>query len=176
MPISVTVAFFGARVRLWRILNLTTAPMFAVLAVARIGCLLQGCCYGARSDMFGIHFRDGSPVYFDQVESALIAVGAKTLPVIPTQGIEAIFLGILSVWALRQDEEHGRHVFLRATAAYSAFRFAIEFLRADAERGFYGPLATSQWIALVVLVAIAVAGRTTGRFFGAERDTDKALG
>ena len=48
-------------------------------------------------------------------------------------------------------------LFVPVVAAYSVFRFVIEFVRADVERGFYGPLATSQWIALVVLAAAAIA-------------------
>ena len=31
---------------------------------------------------------------------------------------------------------------------YGAFRFLLEFLRGDGARGFWGPLSTSQWVAL----------------------------
>ena len=48
-------------------------------------------------------------------------------------------------------------------AAYSIFRFAIEFVRADVERNHYALLSTSQWIALALLAALALhawRGRT----------------
>ena len=36
---------------------------------------------------------------------------------------------------------------------YGAFRFLLEFLRGDGARGFWGPLSTSQWVALATLAA-----------------------
>lgn len=40
---------------------------------------------------------------------------------------------------------------------YGAFRFLLEFLRGDGARGFWGPLSTSQWVALATLaVALPV--------------------
>lgn len=154
LPVSVGIAGWRSRVSLSRLLDLWSAPLLVVLATARVGCFLQGCCHGTRSDWFGVSFPPGSPVYFGQLREGLIAVGSPALPVVPTQVVEAAFLAALAAWALVRRSSEG--TFVAAVAAYSVFRFAIEFARADAERGLYGPLATSQWIALVVLAALAL--------------------
>ena len=45
--------------------------MFIGLAFGRIGCLMNGCCYGGRCDEggFALHFPPSSPVYQDQIRS-----------------------------------------------------------------------------------------------------------
>lgn len=160
LPVSVGIAGFRSGVPLARLLDLWSAPLLVVLAAARLGCFLQGCCHGARSAWFGISFPPGSPVYFAQLRGGLVAEGAWTLPVVPTQLLEAGFLAVLAVWALRRNG--GESIFVRTVAAYSVFRFGIEFVRADVERGIYGPLATSQWIALAVLAVVAVVAARDG--------------
>ncbi len=160
MPLSVGIATIGCRLRLSRALDLWTVPMLVVLATVRIGCLLQGCCHGARSDLFGLPFPEGAPAYWKQLAEGLIPAGAPwSLPVVPTQAIESAALAVLALWCWRRrataESDHG--LFIPAVAAYSVFRFGIEFVRADPERGIYGPMATSQWIALVVLAAATVA-------------------
>ena len=158
MPVSVALATTGTRQPLRHALDLWTPAMFTLLAVVRVGCFLQGCCHGARSDLFGIAFPATGPVFAQQLREGLVAVGAtQSLPVIPTQAIEATALALLALWSWRHLAKGD--VFLPGAVAYSIFRFGIEFVRADADRGFYGFLATSQWIALLVLVvAAAMAG------------------
>ncbi len=156
MPVSIAIATLGSRDALSRQLDLWTPAMFVVLFVARIGCLMQGCCYGARSDLFGIAFPAGASAYWLQRHAGLIPEDAQwSLPVIPTQGIEAVFLAALAIWSWRRLDQT-TPLFLPTVIAYSLFRFAIEFVRADEGRGIYGPLSTSQWIALIVL-AVAFA-------------------
>ena len=40
--------------------------------------------------------------------------------------------------------------------AYASFRFLIEFFRADAVRGGFGPLSFSQWVSVCVLLGLIV--------------------
>jgi phosphatidylglycerol:prolipoprotein diacylglycerol transferase len=132
-------------------LNHWTPAMFGVMAVARLGCLLQGCCYGVRSDAFGIRFPHGSVVYYAHVGEGLISEGTSSLPVVPTQALSALALFVLSLWAFRAVVQGRKHVFAHGVAMYSAFRFAVEFLRDDPARNAYGALSTSQWVAIAVL-------------------------
>lgn len=173
MPVSVFVATLGARIDFARALDLWTRPMLAVLATARVGCLLEGCCFGARSDLFGAAFPAGSPVYWQQMAAGQLAAGAVwSLPVVPTQALEAAALAGLGIWCHRSatlqratgSRGTGGAMFLFAAAAYSVFRFLAEFVRADAERGIYAGLATSQWIAVAVLavVILVIAARRRG--------------
>lgn len=140
-------------------LDACTPAVLAVLAVVRIGCLLQGCCYGIESAWAGVAFPPGGPVYHDQLNAGLIATGEWTRPVLPTQPIEAAGLLVLSVVTLSQLRRGGVRVFMPAIAAYSVFRFALEFLRDDPDRNVFGPLSTSQWIALLILGLYLVTRR-----------------
>jgi hypothetical protein len=138
-----------------RALDAVTPALFAVLAICRIGCFLQGCCYGLPSRAFGVSFPPGSPASARQLGEGLILAGSWTLPVVPTQLIETGGLGGLAVWTQRRLGGGGT-VFGVGVAAYSAFRFVLEFARDDPERNFLGPLSASQWVALALLAALAL--------------------
>ncbi len=179
-PVAVWVAKLGSGVGFARALDLWTPALFTVVAGARIGCFLQGCCYGVRSDLLGMSFPVGSPVYYEQLRAGLISAGSPSLGVVPTQAIEAVMLALIAAVSLklvRDEATRGRPVaetplagaawpsagdgavFGAAIAVYSVFRFAIEFVRGDVERGIYHGLATSQWIAILVLASSLVALR-----------------
>lgn len=151
LPPVAAIAALGSTVSLRRWLVMTTPALLVVLAIVRLGCFLQGCCYGQLSSTLGVQFPVGSPAYYDQIQAGLIQAGAIPLPVMPTQVFESAFLATLALWSIPRAQLGEVEVFLRAVASYSIFRFFIEFVRADAERGFYGALSTSQWIAVVVL-------------------------
>jgi len=65
--------FFAVRQRLplWRLGDAIVPCMFIGLAFGRIGCLLNGCCYGGACPDYwaALHFPVGSPVYVDQLQS-----------------------------------------------------------------------------------------------------------
>jgi phosphatidylglycerol:prolipoprotein diacylglycerol transferase len=137
-------------------LDAWTPPMFGVLALARVGCFLQGCCYGIVSEHFGMRFPPHGSLYYRQLSAGLIHADAPTLPVVPTQLLEAGALLALCIWAWRRLAAGRFDIFLTGVAIYSAVRFMLELLRDDPDRNFLGALATSQWIAVLVLLAIGV--------------------
>src|SRR4051812_3306718 len=108
MPVTVAVATVGLRMSLRKALDLCTPAMFVVLAIVRVGCFLQGCCYGAASSIVGISFPINSPVYFHQLQAGMISAGSPPFPVIPTQIIESAFLAIVAAWTYRSGERPGR--------------------------------------------------------------------
>lgn len=118
----------------------------------RIGCFCAGCCYGKETDSF-FH------VVFHHS-----AFAPNEVPLIPAQLISSAgnFLigAVLIAYASRKPRD-GR-VGAMYLILYGIGRFAVEFLRGDAERGSIGPLSTSQAISLVIvaagLVLFAVAG------------------
>lgn len=146
-------------ISLTRSLDLWTPPMLSVLAVVRVGCFLQGCCYGVPSKLLGLRFAEGSIVHAAQVKEGVIAPGEPMVAVIPAQGIEAVFLAALLAWSLVALRRGRERVFMASVVAYSVFRFAIEFVRADPARNSLGPLSTSQWVAVAVAVVGLVAAR-----------------
>ena len=111
----------------------------------RIGCFLGGCCYGIESE-FGVVYHH-SP-----------APGANGVSRFPVQLVEAVFnlgLCILFHALFRKKKLHGSliHVYFYA---YPVFRFADEFLRGDAYRGFLWGLSTSQWISIALVIVNTV--------------------
>lgn len=113
------------------------------------GCFLgYGCCFGRPSDLpfpFGYEFPAGSPAsqYWTPAPYSAIRV-------FPSQLYEAATgLTIMAVLMIlrRRPYRIGQQsaIFLWI---YSTFRFGFEFLRGDADRGFIGPLSTSQLISI----------------------------
>ena len=109
------------------------APFVALgQAIGRVGCLLNGCCFGKPSG-FGIYFKTHHSV------------------LIPTQIYSSLFLVIIFIILRRtQDKPHREGmIFSLYLVLYSAQRFFIEFWRADNEVIFFG-------LTLFQLISIAV--------------------
>jgi prolipoprotein diacylglyceryltransferase len=80
---------------------------------------------------------------------------------------------------LNRTERHklgnGRQILVLATA-YAFGRYFIEFLRGDAERGFWGPLSVPQWFcALALFVSVILLTLLSLRKTGATQQTQIAL-
>ena len=72
-----------------------------------------------------------------------------------TQALEAVVLFTITGWGLARLRRGEGRIFVPAIIGYSVARFILEFVRDDAERNAFGPLSSSQWIALVVVFAWA---------------------
>jgi len=109
-------------------------------ALGRLGCFLNGCCYGKETDKwFGVVF----PGHAHKV--------------IPTQLFEMVFLlilsGILIYFAFKRNFKWNLIIYL---FSYSIFRFLIEFIRGD-ERGQVSFLSPSQyWSIAIFILAICL--------------------
>ncbi len=161
LPLGVAVFFSPAQRRRWHgtmgLADRFTPALLVVVCLARVGCFLQGCCYGVVSEHFGIRFVTGSVVYHDHLRRGLVEAGSPSLAVVPTQVIAAAVLALLALWAYRRVQRGQTQVFAHSVALYSLFRFAIEWVRDDAVRNHFGPLATSQWIAVFVLLVYSLS-------------------
>lgn len=122
--------------------DLLAAPAMLGLAFGRMGCFLNGCCYGAEtSGALGVrfpgHFQDRHPTQLYELAFALLLffVLRHVLPrLLESTGKRrpgAIF-GFLLVF-------------------YGSFRMLIELVRDD-PRGAIGPLSTSQLLSIPVIV------------------------
>ena len=133
------------------------APSLAVgTMLGRIGCFLNGCCYGDRCDNlpWAIAFPRKSPPWTAQYQYGLIPSEAPwSLPVHPTQLYSAldglILLALLSTYypLRRRDGE----VMALLMVTYPVTRLLIEYLRND-EGVFLAGLTISQNISIVVLI------------------------
>ena len=82
-----------------------------------------------------------------------MADGVKRFPV---QLVESVFefgmfFALLFAEKLLMQKKKSPKLSFYYLMIYSSVRFLLEFIRGDEERGFFGPLSTSQWIALLIL-------------------------
>ena len=175
--------WFGRRERwpILRTMDMILPAIFIGLMFGRIGCFLNGCCFGAAcapaavdrpspiaprptaepSQGLCVRFPAESPAWYRQIDQGKIPRDAKeSLPVLPTQLFEsaaalAIF-GILS-WLWRRKTFDGQTV-CQAALLYGPWRFFNENLRDDTDpfRLAGISLTYSQWVS-VAFVALALA-------------------
>jgi len=133
--------------------DLLTPGIILAQAIGRVGCTLNGCCYGIEA---------GLPwcfVYTDPQSFAPIGVAVH-----PTQVYEIIFLLLLfsTLFLLRDRFKPDGSLFLVYLSLYSLWRLGIDYLREGTP--FFLGLHQAQVIALVVLaVAIPLLAYRTRR-------------
>ena len=132
-------------------------------AIGRIGCLMAGDDYGRPTRM-------PWAVTFTDPDAASIGGAPLGVPLHPVQVYESIVcagLFVVLIRLLRRKRFDGE-VILAYTALYAIARFALEFYRGDADRGFVvGWLSTSQFISAIVgptaMTLFAARGRRARR-------------
>ncbi len=155
-PVGVfLVTIIDLKGKFWDLLNRKAFIVLLVVGCARVGCFLNGCCYGICSDTFGVSFPMNSAAAWEHLQRGLTTgfIAPPSLPVIPTQAISAVVLFTLTILAFRAGRKGKEHIFVNYVFYYAVFRFLIEFVRADVDRAYYGPLSSSQWISLFVFAA-----------------------
>jgi len=146
--------------RIKRIPFLAAADVCAVswaiaYAIGRVGCLLNGCCYGGACDMpWAIRFPDerfaasNPPVY--------------TVPSHPTQlygsAFNLVFFLILCWWE-KQRRPDGE-IFYAYIGMYGLYRFIVEYFRVGGTADYIRPNIhlTLTHIISLLMMAISVAG------------------
>nr|HQI05643.1 prolipoprotein diacylglyceryl transferase [bacterium] len=146
----------------WKAFKQTADAASIVVAnglwLARIGCFLEGCCFGKPSSLFGISFPQGSRTMFllYKIDPEHTSLFTETQPIIPTQLIHSvsnlIICGILVKLMFTGKEKNPGYVASIYLLLYPLTRFMIEFLRYDT-RGSFLFLSTSQWISIIVFFA-----------------------
>ncbi len=118
------------------------APSIAIAqGFGRVGCLLAGCCYGRETDSpLGIIFHN----------SDFAPNGVKLVPTQIMSSLGDFAIALILIWYAGKRREAGRVGGLYIIL-YAIGRFVIEVFRNDF-RGSFGPLSTSQLIAIIMLV------------------------
>lgn len=119
-----------------RLLDVASASITSAHGFGRLGCLMVGCCYGARTDAwYGIYHVD---------------LGAK---VVPIQLFEAIFLFALCAIIVILLVKKIPGAMALYMVSYGTWRFIIEFFRDD-DRGstFIKFLTPSQLVSVILFV------------------------
>ncbi len=131
------------------------APSIAVGTLfGRLGCFLNGCCYGDICDYpWAVAFPQYSPPWGQQRAVGLIAANApQSLPVHPTQlysALDSLVLLLLmtAFYPLRRRDGEVMGVLM---LAYPVTRFLIEYLRND-EPAFFAGMTIAQNISFLLL-------------------------
>jgi phosphatidylglycerol:prolipoprotein diacylglycerol transferase len=121
--------------------DLVALPAILAQALGRVGCLINGCCYGVETSLpWGI-------VYTDPQSYAPLGVALH-----PTQLYEIVFLLIVFgvLFPLRKRFQPEGSFFLIYLSLYSAWRLGIDFLR-DGNSFLFG-LHQAQVIGIIVLL------------------------
>jgi phosphatidylglycerol---prolipoprotein diacylglyceryl transferase len=147
---------------LWRVADILSPALALGIAIGRIGCFLNGCCYGRISSRWGVCFSSAGnpPVYDEQLQHGLITSAARcSLPVLPTQLYESaacLLIAGLLVFIDRRQRNFDGFLFWFFIALYSLERFFIEGIRYYEQNFFVGALTVSQLISIVFFALAAV--------------------
>lgn len=106
--LAMSVYLAKYKIRFWQAADLVAPFLALAQAIGRIGCFLNGCCYG---------------------------IGRHPVQLYASASLFAIFV-ILSIWQKRRH--FTGEVFLGYCILYSTKRFLMEFLRGDNPRILYG--------------------------------------
>jgi phosphatidylglycerol:prolipoprotein diacylglycerol transferase len=118
----------------WKFADIAAPSVAMGIGIARIGCFLNGCCFGVVSENYGLKFPalNMPPVYLQQLKDGLITSGSScTLPVIPTQLYSSLyaFLIFFILLGIKKYKKYDGYLFLNFLVLYSISRFTIEFFR-----------------------------------------------
>jgi phosphatidylglycerol:prolipoprotein diacylglycerol transferase len=169
--------FLGGLAGSWLYLRAKKVPLLAWADVAaptlasglmltRIGCYLYGCDFGGRLEegapSWLVHLgtfpkwvgQNGSPAWAHHVATYDLPVSADaSFPVHPTQlyaSITGLCLLLFCLWVWQRRRFRGQ-VILTLTMVYGVFRFLIEYVRDDPERGAAFGFTTSQLISMALV-------------------------
>jgi phosphatidylglycerol:prolipoprotein diacylglycerol transferase len=155
--------FVFLRLKRMPVMRVVDASGWAIpfgLAWGRIGCIFNGCCFGSTTDSgFAFFFPAGSQASLEQFRAGLIASpGLPSLPVIPTQWVEAagaFLIALVCYQVVERRKRFSGQTFFVFVILYAALRFIEEIWRRD-DRGELLGLSTSQLIAVASIACVAV--------------------
>ena len=128
----------------WNFFDVGMASVALAQGFGRIGCFLAGCCYGAVSHgPLAVTFTDSD-------------FAPNHVPLVPTQLISSALDFLLCFFLIFYDRKLKKRegeVTAWYLILYSAGRFVLEFWRGDINRGFVGPLSTSQFMSIFTFLA-----------------------
>jgi len=136
------------------------------LAIGRVGCFLNGCCYGGPCDLpWAVRFPPESPPWLDQAARGLLPAMATdgsspwSLPVHPAQlyaAVDAAILAVLaSVASVTPLARRDGQVFALVLTLHPLSRLLLEAIRVDEPPALGTSLSISQLVSLVLLAAAA---------------------
>ncbi len=136
--------------------DIIVPSVFIGIGFGRIGCFLNGCCYGRITTLpWGVEFPSDSSTFASMVQKHLIEESAAcTPPLHPTQiysSIDGFMIAMITSWYFGHRRRNGE-VLAVALVIYPMTRFCMELLRADEGGKFGTTLTISQWISILLFL------------------------
>ncbi len=164
--ICVMLYCFIKKINVFRLLDIFAPAIAIAHAFGRIGCYLQGCCFGKPgSFLFSVTYPYGTPgaQKFPLVKPdpyAEQAIHSASCPLYPVQLYECglnLLLFVFLLWLLKKLKRPGG-VASAYLAGYALMRFSMEFLRGDhaVKDYLFGIFTPSQSIALFLMLPFAM--------------------
>ena len=155
---AVAFAFYYVRkhkLGWWRTADLASPGIMLGLVCGRLGCFLNGCCYGKPTTSFvGVVFPRGGAAWRQQVDEHLIVAAQNALPVHPTQLYEAFACFVcfaLLYFVVRPRRRAFGQVFAWMLILYGIGRSICEIWRDDDRGVILGFISTSQIISVPLM-------------------------
>lgn len=152
---------------LWKKLSILNvgdimAPGIALgVGIGRIGCFLQGCCWGKSWDgPWAVRFPRESSFYGYLREQGKVGFDDTHTPLVhPTQLYEAvacIAMAMFLLFLIKRRRHYGE-VLVSLGIMYSVWRFLLEMMRTDPRPTYWGGMTYSQWVGILVFIFCAFA-------------------
>jgi phosphatidylglycerol:prolipoprotein diacylglycerol transferase len=126
------------KLSLFKLFDIASLSAAIGYSIARIGCFLNGCCYGVESNLpWAVQF----PGLLGKRHPTELYASATML---------ILFLLLLIFWKRRKFDGQ---IFLFAVICYSIYRFLIEFIRVNPK--YLLNLTSAQWASVVLFVLAA---------------------
>lgn len=138
------------KIPLWKFADVLAPSVALGHAIGRLGCLMNGCCYGKACDLpWAIKFPVGHETH---------PVGEPATPIHPTQIYEsllnfALYLGL--AWWFRKKRKFDGQVFAIYLLGYAMVRSTVEMFRGDYPPSYYaaGWMTPAHKVSIVILLA-----------------------
>lgn len=131
----VMIMAWKQREPVWSMADFTVSPLPLGHALGRVGCFLNGCCYGIESDCpLAVHMQE-----------------AHRHPVQLYSVILNLMLYLLLLWFYPRKKRDGA-VLMLYCLCYPVIRFLLEFLRGDPRVKFLN-LTSAQYVSIAIFIA-----------------------
>jgi len=154
---------------LWKGADILAPSIALGYVFGRIGCLMNGCCYGRVCELpWAIQFPNQSNAWHQQHAQGLVGATDRSLPVHPTQIYEsllnlALYAGL--AWLYRRKKFDGQ-VFATYLVCYAILRSFVEMFRGDYpeyQRHLGGWVTPAHLVSVAILAAGLVLFRILPR-------------